>query len=290
MSVEALLGTDAVFAADLQALRPHPGQAVSAANLRALLAGSRDRGQPPRPGTAPACRTPTRCAARRRCTAPPATRSLTPALVRRARARVAPSTTPSSRSTAGSSPTATSTARRWRYVLDFLAIAVADVASIAERRTDRFLDRARNHGLPPFLAARPGRRLRPHDRAVHPGRDRLGAQAPGRAGVRRLDPVRRPCRRTTSRWAGRPPASCAARVDGLTRVLAIELLTAARALDLRAPLAPAPATAAARDAAARAGRRARPGPLPLARDRSRRRARPVRALVAAAEAVCGPLH
>src|SRR5664279_3619217 len=40
MSVEALLGTDAVFAEDLQALRPHPGQAVSAANLRALLAGS----------------------------------------------------------------------------------------------------------------------------------------------------------------------------------------------------------------------------------------------------------
>ena len=40
MSVEALLGTDAVFAADLQALRPHPGQADSAANLRALLAGS----------------------------------------------------------------------------------------------------------------------------------------------------------------------------------------------------------------------------------------------------------
>ncbi|MDX6535664.1 MAG: histidine ammonia-lyase, partial [Gaiellales bacterium] len=40
MSVEALLGTDRVFAADLQALRPHPGQAASAANLTALLAGS----------------------------------------------------------------------------------------------------------------------------------------------------------------------------------------------------------------------------------------------------------
>ena len=40
MSVEALLGTDAVFAADLHALRPQAGQAVSAANLRALLAGS----------------------------------------------------------------------------------------------------------------------------------------------------------------------------------------------------------------------------------------------------------
>src|SRR6201999_3070788 len=34
-------------------------------------------------------------------------------------------------------------------------------------------------------------------------------------------------------------------VDGLTRVLAIELLTAARALDLRAPLRPAAGTAAA---------------------------------------------
>src|SRR3954451_1066987 len=40
MSVESLLGTDAVFAADLQALRPHPGQAVSAENIRAVLRGS----------------------------------------------------------------------------------------------------------------------------------------------------------------------------------------------------------------------------------------------------------
>ena len=33
-------------------------------------------------------------------------------------------------------------------------------------------------------------------------------------------------------------------VDGLTRVIAIEVLTAARALDLRAPLQPSPATGA----------------------------------------------
>jgi histidine ammonia-lyase len=36
-------------------------------------------------------------------------------------------------------------------------------------------------------------------------------------------------------------------VDGLTTVLAVELLTAARALDFRAPLRPAPITAAVRD-------------------------------------------
>ena len=33
-------------------------------------------------------------------------------------------------------------------------------------------------------------------------------------------------------------------IDGLTRVLAIELLTAARGIELRLPLQPAPATAA----------------------------------------------
>jgi histidine ammonia-lyase len=40
MSVEAALGTDRSFDARLQALRPHPGQGASAANLRRLLAGS----------------------------------------------------------------------------------------------------------------------------------------------------------------------------------------------------------------------------------------------------------
>ena len=40
MSIEGLLGTDDVFAADLQALRPHPGQALAAANMRAVLADS----------------------------------------------------------------------------------------------------------------------------------------------------------------------------------------------------------------------------------------------------------
>src|SRR5690242_10003495 len=40
MSVEAMLGTAAVFAADLQALRPQPGQAAAAGNMRALLSDS----------------------------------------------------------------------------------------------------------------------------------------------------------------------------------------------------------------------------------------------------------
>ena len=78
MSVEGLLGTDDVFADDLQALRPHPGQAASAANLRTLLRRQRDHGTATAARSAPASRTPTRCAAPRRSPAAPATPSTTP--------------------------------------------------------------------------------------------------------------------------------------------------------------------------------------------------------------------
>ena len=40
MTIEAALGTDAPFDERLQRLRPHPGQAASAANLRRLLSDS----------------------------------------------------------------------------------------------------------------------------------------------------------------------------------------------------------------------------------------------------------
>ena len=111
MSVEAQLGTDAVFAADLQALRPHPGQADSAANLRALLAGSAIMASHREPNSC----TRVQDAYSLRCSpqvhGPAATRSRTPAWSATA-SSPAPSTTPSSRSTAGSRATATSTARR----------------------------------------------------------------------------------------------------------------------------------------------------------------------------------
>ena len=200
MSVEALLGTDAVFAADLQALRPHPGQADSAANLRALLAGSAIMAEPPHA---------------RHCTRVQDAYSLrcSPQVHGAARDTLAHAETVADRELAAPSTTRSSPldgrvecngnfhGAPVGYVLDFLAIAVADLASISERRTDRFLD----VGPQPRAAAvprrRPRRRLRAHDRPVHPGRHRLRAQAAGRAGVGRLDPVQRD--------AGGP------RVDGL---------------------------------------------------------------------------
>ena len=139
------------------------------------------------------------------------------------------------------------------YVLDFLAIAVADLASIAERRTDRFLDKARSHGLPPFLADDPG---------VDSGL--MIAQYTQAAIVSELKRLAVPASvdsipssamqedHVSMGWsAGRKLRTA---IDGLTRVLAIELITAARGIALRAPLAPAQATGG-RDGGPR-----RPGP------------------------------
>ncbi|MGR7027476.1 histidine ammonia-lyase [Geodermatophilus sp. URMC 62] len=250
MSVEAQLGTDAVFAADLQALRPHPGQAASAANLRALLAGS---------GIVASHRGP-------ECTRVQDAYSLrcSPQVHGAARDTVDHAGTVAAREldSAIDNPVVTLDGRvesngnfhgaPVAHVLDFLAIATADVAGISERRTDRFLDVARNHGLPPFLAADPG---------VDSGL--MIAQYTAAGIVSELKRLAAPASvdsipssamqedHVSMGWAAGRKLRRA--VDGLTRVLAVEVLTAARALDLRAPLDPAPATAAVRDAVRAAG-------------------------------------
>ena len=132
------------------------------------------------------------------------------------------------------------------YVLDFLAIAVADLASISERRTDRFLDVGRSHGLPPFLAADPGvdsgHMIAQYTQAgIVSELKRLAAPA----SVDSIPSSAMQEDHVSMGWSAARKLRRA--IDGLGRVLAIELLTAARGLDLRAPLGPAPVTAAVRD-------------------------------------------
>lgn len=288
MSVEALLGTDAVFAEDLQALRPHPGQAASAANLRALLAGS---------GVMASHRAPHECtrvqdAYSLRCA---------PQVHGAARDTLAHAEAVAARELASAidNPVVTVDGRvesngnfhgaPVAYVLDFLAIGVADVASMSERRTDRFLDKARSHGLPPFLADDPG---------VDSGH--MIAQYTAAGIVSELKRLAVPASvdsipssamqedHVSMGWAAARKLRRA--LDGLARVLAVEILSAARALDLRAPLEPAPATAAVR-AAVRAAGVAGPGPDRHLAPELEAVARAVRdgSLVTAAEAVTGPL-
>ena len=158
MSVEAQLGTDRVFAADLQALRPHPGQAASAANLRRLLADSpvvaSHRG--------PDCHRvqdaySLRCAPQVHGAARDTVEHAALVATRELAAAVDnPVVLVEADGTGRVESNGNFHGAPVGYVLDFLAIAVADVASMSERRTDRFLDRTRSHGLPPFLAHDPG--------------------------------------------------------------------------------------------------------------------------------------
>lgn len=242
MSVEGLLGTDDVFAADLQALRPHPGQALSAANMRAVLSGSpiRDSHRDPEACTRVQDAYSLRCA---------------PQVHGAARDTLAHALTVAERELAAAidNPVVTDDGRvesngnfhgaPVAYVLDFLAIVAADVASMSERRTDRFLDVARNHGLPPFLADDPG---------VDSGL--MIAQYTAAGIVSELKRLAAPASvdsipssamqedHVSMGWhAGRKLRTV---VDGLARVLTVELVAAARGIQLRAPLEPSPATAA----------------------------------------------
>jgi histidine ammonia-lyase len=241
MSVEGLLGTDNVFAADLQTLRPHPGQAESASNLRRILAGSPIRASHDHEG----------------CTRVQDAYSL----------RCAPQVAGAARDTvdhaarvagcelaaAVDNPVITLDGRvesngnfhgaPVAYVLDFLAIVAADVASMSERRTDRFLDVARSHGLNAFLADDPG---------VDSGH--MIAQYTAAAIVSEMKRLAAPASvdsipssamqedHVSMGWSG--ARKLRRSVDGLTRVLAVELLTAARGIQLRAPLQPSAATGA----------------------------------------------
>ncbi len=256
ISVESQLGTDAVFAAELMALRPQLGQAESAKNLRTLLADSpiveshHDPAACTRVQDAYSLRCSPQVHGAARDTAAHAQliadRELASAVDNPV---VTLDGEVSSNGNFHGAPVA--------YVLDFLAIAVADVASIAERRTDRALDPSRSHGLPPFLADEVG---------VDSGL--MIAQYSAAGIVSELKRLAAPASvdsipssamqedHVSMGWAAGRKLRRA--VDGLARVLAIELITGCRALDLRAPLDPAPATGAVRAAV----RTVDPGPGP----------------------------
>jgi histidine ammonia-lyase len=244
MSVEALLGTDRAFAEDLVALRPQPGQADSAANLRRLLAGSAivasHRWGDDRVQDAYSLRCAPQVAGAARDTAAFAT-AVAEAELGSAidNPLVLPDGRVESCGNFHGAPLA--------YACDFLAIACADVGAIAERRTDRLLDASRSAGLPPFLADDPGvnsglmlahytqaalvadnRRL-----AVPASADTLPTSAMQEDHVSMGWGAARKLRRS---------------IENLERIVAIELVAAARGIDLRAPLAPAAGTDAARAA------------------------------------------
>jgi histidine ammonia-lyase len=247
MSVEALLGTDRAFADDLIALRPQPGQAASAANMHKLLEGSAivasHRYDDPRVQDAYSLR----CAPQ----VNGAARDVLAEARRTAEAELAaaidnPMILPDGRvESCGNfhgAPVG--------FACDFLAIAAAEAGAIAERRTDRLLDASRSQGLPPFLADDPGvgsgLMIAQYTQAAMVAENRRLA-AP--ASVDSLPTSAMQEDHVSMGWGAARKLRSA--LGNLAGILAVELVGAARAIELRAPLEPAAATAAAMDAVRR---------------------------------------
>jgi histidine ammonia-lyase len=240
LAVEGLLGTDRVYQADLQRLRPHPGQAASAANLSLLLAGSplvaSHRHDDPRVQDAYSLRCAPQVAGAARDTLDfaeqVARRELAAAIDNPV---VLPDGRVESNGNFHGAPLA--------FACDFLAIAAAEVGAIAERRIDRMLDATRSQGLPPFLAADPGvdsGLMIAHYTAAALVAENRRLAAP--ASVDSLPTSAMQEDHVSMGWAAARKLRVV--LANLARVLAVELVVAARAVDFRAPLAPAAGTGA----------------------------------------------
>lgn len=240
-SVEALLATDRAFDADIMALRPQLGQQASAANLRAVLSGSpivashRDGDDRVQDAYSLRCTPQVNGAARDtlRFVAEIAERELASAIdnpMVLADGRI------ESCGNFHGAPLA--------MAADYLAIALAEVGAIAERRLDRMLDPTRSHGLPPFLADDPGvdsgLMIAQYTAAAMCAENRRLA-AP--ASVDSLPTSAMQEDHVSMGWGAARKLRRV--VDNLRRILGIEWVAAARATELRAPLQPAAATGAA---------------------------------------------
>jgi histidine ammonia-lyase len=239
MSIEALLGTTQAFAERVVALRPAPGQQLSAGNLRALLADSdvvashRESRHAVQDPYSLRCTPQVHGAARdvhafaRQC------------VERELEAVVDnPMVVDGELVSAGNFH-----GQALAYAADMLASVCADLAAISERRLDRLLDPARSRGLPAFLTVNPG---------LNSGL--MITQYTAAAIVVQLRAAAAPIAvQSMSTSAGQEDhvsmgftAAMRTRrsVALLRMVLAAELVAAAQALELRAPLRPSPATAA----------------------------------------------
>lgn len=240
MSVEAALGTDGPYAAEIQDLRPHPGQAASASNMRALLAGSPIIASHRESEHAVQDPYSMRCAPQVHGAARDAA-SFAREVLERERASVVdnPVILPDGRVES----TGNFHGEPLAYALDLLAVALTGMANISERRTYWLLGPAERRGLPPFLSTdaglSSGYMLAQYTQAA------LVAECKVMSSPAGVDSIPTSGTQEDHVSMGWLSGLKARRVLELaTTVVAVEAVCAAQALDLRRPLEPAPGTRA----------------------------------------------
>lgn len=243
MSAEALLGTDRPFQPHLHEIRPHPGQVASAANLARLMHGSGIVASHRHSRHAVQDSYSVRCSPQ----VAGAARDTLDFARRTATIELASAVdNPVVLDTGEVESTGNFHGEPLAFAADFLAIAAAEVGAISERRVDRLLDPHRSEGLPPFLAEEPGVNsglmVAQYTAAALVAENRRLA-AP--ASVDSIPTSGMQEDHVSMGWGA--AIKLRAVLDNLTRILAVELVAAARALDMRAPLTPAAATGSVRD-------------------------------------------
>jgi histidine ammonia-lyase len=241
MTVEALLGTPQVFDPDVVALRPAPGQQSSAANLRALLDGSPIVASHRSSHHAVQDAYSLRCAPQVHGAARDVLAFCRQTVEREMASVVDNPVVLADRGALFS--TGNFHGQALAYAADMVASLAADTAAISERRTNRLLDPSRSRGLPAFLSPEPG---------LNSGL--MMAQYTAASCVTQLRQTATPYAvQSLDTSAGQEDhvsmgfaAALRSRrsLDLLRQVVAVELVCAAQALELRAPLHPGPATGA----------------------------------------------
>jgi histidine ammonia-lyase len=244
MSLEALMGTNAAFDARIHALRPHPGQHASAANLRALTAESAI------------------IASHQDCTRVQDAYSLRcmPQVHGSARAALAFARDVLARELGSvtDNPLVFAADRAvlsggnfhgepLGLALDTLAIGLAQLGGIAERRIDRLVNPLVSEGLPPFLTPAGG--LNSGYMIAQYVAAALASELKTLAHPASVDSIPTSALQEDYNAMGAGAALKLRRaLANVRQILAIELLLASQALDFRAPLAPGKGSAAARAA------------------------------------------
>lgn len=240
MTLDALMGTPAAFDPRIQRARPHAGQIAAAAHLIALLAGSQirefHRDHDTRVQDAYCLRCMPQVHGAIRDVLDHVTRVLA---VESGSATDNPLVfpDPSSKTPNGGAVISGGNfhGAPLSYAFDYAAIALTDLAGITERRIDRLLNPDGNEGLPPFLSPHAG---------LSSGF--MMAQIVAAALINECQVLAAPASTGSIPTSGgkedhvsmgmTSALKLRGIVDNLERVLAIELMCAAQALEFRLPL------------------------------------------------------
>ena len=245
MTIEAMMGSARPFRSDIHHLRPHPGQIASARRIAALIEDS-EIGASHQDDFDHAVQDAysLRCAPQVHGAVADTLDHMEDVLTREMESVVDnPIVFPDTGEVVSAG---NFHGQALAFVLDFATIAVSELGSISERRTDRLLDPARSRGLPAFLAPDPGVQsgymITQYVQAALVAENKVLCHP---ASVDTIPTSGNQEDHVSMGWgAGKKLAQV---LDNARRVIAIEILCATQGIEYRRPLSPGTGAGAVAD-------------------------------------------